>query len=146
MWHLYWLLPLLHFYLYFINSNFKILQRANIWFFRSWSNKFVIPTLFKISYCHMITKTELAFDLKYKNKLGGWKKWLTKFLFYFKWFDKSKIGIFIHFGVFSVPSFASEWFWCYWKCPNYIRQDVLDFIAKNYPPNFTYQDFASQFK
>lgn len=27
------------------------------------------------------------------------------------WFDKAKFGIFIHWGVFSVPSFGSEWFW-----------------------------------
>ncbi len=28
-----------------------------------------------------------------------------------EWYDDSKIGIFIHWGVFSVPSFRSEWFW-----------------------------------
>ena len=28
-----------------------------------------------------------------------------------KWYDDSKFGIFIHWGVFSVPSFSSEWFW-----------------------------------
>lgn len=27
------------------------------------------------------------------------------------WFDQAKFGIFIHWGVFSVPSFGSEWFW-----------------------------------
>lgn len=27
------------------------------------------------------------------------------------WFDDVKFGIFIHWGVFSVPSFGSEWFW-----------------------------------
>jgi hypothetical protein len=26
------------------------------------------------------------------------------------WYDESKIGIFIHWGVFSVPSIASEWY------------------------------------
>lgn len=26
-----------------------------------------------------------------------------------KWYDDAKIGIFIHWGVFSVPSFRSEW-------------------------------------
>ena len=26
------------------------------------------------------------------------------------WYDDSKVGIFIHWGVFSVPSFRSEWF------------------------------------
>lgn len=31
------------------------------------------------------------------------------------WYDDAKIGIFIHWGVFSVPSFGSEWFWNNWK-------------------------------
>ena len=25
------------------------------------------------------------------------------------WYDESKVGIFIHWGVYSVPSFFSEW-------------------------------------
>lgn len=32
-----------------------------------------------------------------------------------KWYDELKVGIFIHWGVFSVPSFGSEWFWTNWK-------------------------------
>lgn len=28
-----------------------------------------------------------------------------------EWYDQAKFGIFIHWGVFSVPSFGSEWFW-----------------------------------
>jgi len=31
------------------------------------------------------------------------------------WYDKNKIGIFIHWGVFSVPGFKTEWFWQNWK-------------------------------
>ena len=31
------------------------------------------------------------------------------------WYDQAKFGIFIHWGVFSVPSFVSEWFWWYWQ-------------------------------
>ncbi|XP_025073306.1 putative alpha-L-fucosidase [Pogonomyrmex barbatus] len=31
------------------------------------------------------------------------------------WYDDAKLGIFIHWGVFSVPSFGSEWFWNNWK-------------------------------
>ena len=31
------------------------------------------------------------------------------------WYDEAKFGIFIHWGVFSVPSFVSEWFWWYWQ-------------------------------
>lgn len=60
-----------------------------------------------------------------------------------EWFDQAKFGIFIHWGVFSVPSFGSEWFWWYWqgrKFPSYVN-----FMEENYPPGFTYADFASQF-
>lgn len=32
-----------------------------------------------------------------------------------KWYDEAKIGIYIHWGVYSVPSFGSEWFWWRWK-------------------------------
>lgn len=32
-----------------------------------------------------------------------------------QWFDDSKFGIFLHWGVFSVPSFYSEWFWDNWE-------------------------------
>lgn len=31
------------------------------------------------------------------------------------WYDDAKLGIFIHWGVFSVPSFGSEWFWNNWR-------------------------------
>ena len=31
------------------------------------------------------------------------------------WFDEVKIGIFLHWGVFSVPSFGGEWFWANWQ-------------------------------
>lgn len=31
------------------------------------------------------------------------------------WYDKAKIGIFIHWGVFSVPSMGTEWFWGFWN-------------------------------
>ena len=34
------------------------------------------------------------------------------------WYDEAKFGIFMHWGVFSVPSFKSEWFWWEWKGQN----------------------------
>ncbi|XP_068195257.1 plasma alpha-L-fucosidase-like [Antennarius striatus] len=59
------------------------------------------------------------------------------------WYDQAKFGIFIHWGVFSVPSFGSEWFWYKWKLEKY--EPYVEFMQKNYPPNFTYQDFAPHF-
>ncbi|KAI5638576.1 alpha-L-fucosidase domain-containing protein [Phthorimaea operculella] len=60
-----------------------------------------------------------------------------------EWYDRAKIGIFLHWGVYSVPSFGSEWFWSNWKGNN---NKYKAFMAKNYPPGFTYQQFAPEFK
>ncbi len=35
-------------------------------------------------------------------------------------------------------------FWWYWQ-GNQPQQDVIDYMKKNYPPNFTYADFAKDF-
>jgi hypothetical protein len=43
-----------------------------------------------------------------------------------QWYDEAKIGIFIHWGVFSVPSFGSEWFWKEWKGTSIIFMVVVD--------------------
>ena len=59
------------------------------------------------------------------------------------WYDEAKLGIFIHWGVFSVPSFSSEWFWWNWK--GQATPAVIDFMTKNYKPDFTYADFAKEF-
>jgi len=81
------------------------------------------------------------------------------------WYDDAKFGIFLHWGVFSVPSFG-EWFWFNWRgiivqlAFNLLSFDYrlnllwfaegnpafVDFMKKNYPPNFTYADFAGQFR
>ncbi|XP_063235689.1 alpha-L-fucosidase-like [Bacillus rossius redtenbacheri] len=59
-----------------------------------------------------------------------------------EWYDDAKFGIFIHWGVYSVPSFGSEWFWNRWA-NNYT--DYVEFMKKNYRPGFTYQEFAKDF-
>lgn len=59
------------------------------------------------------------------------------------WYDQVKFGIFIHWGVYSVPSFGSEWFWKFWK-EN--KTDYVEFMRNNYPKDFSYQDFARDFK
>jgi alpha-L-fucosidase len=58
------------------------------------------------------------------------------------WYDEGKFGIFIHWGLFSVPSYGSEWFWYYWMSG---EQNYVDFMEKNYRPGFTYPDFAPMF-
>lgn len=60
-----------------------------------------------------------------------------------RWYDEAKVGIFIHWGVYSVPTIGTEWFWTNWrdaKTPSYV-----DYMTKNFKPGFTYQEFAPQF-
>ncbi|KAK7872782.1 hypothetical protein R5R35_011907 [Gryllus longicercus] len=59
-----------------------------------------------------------------------------------KWYDEAKFGIFIHWGVYSVPSFMNEWFWK-WMEDNSTSQAL--FMKRNYPRRFAYQDFARDF-
>ncbi|KAG8231795.1 hypothetical protein J437_LFUL012072 [Ladona fulva] len=74
------------------------------------------------------------------------------------WFDESKIGIFLHWGVYSVPGLG-EWFLERWTIKkswksfevthSYVTggdQEAVDYMKRNYPPDFTYDDFASEFK
>ncbi|GAB0097893.1 Alpha-L-fucosidase [Sergentomyia squamirostris] len=58
------------------------------------------------------------------------------------WYDEAKIGIFLHWGVYSVPSFGSEWFWRNWRDN---KEKYVDFMKKNFKPGFAYQDFARDF-
>ncbi|XP_063430610.1 alpha-L-fucosidase-like [Mytilus trossulus] len=60
------------------------------------------------------------------------------------WYDKAKFGIFLHWGVFSVPSFHNEWFWPQWKS-RHPAPDIVRFMKQNYRPDFTYADFAADF-
>ena len=62
-----------------------------------------------------------------------------------KWYDQSKFGIFLHWGVYSVPSFSSEWFWHNWKTNSSKHSEIVEFMKKNYPPDFEYPDFAPMF-
>lgn len=62
-----------------------------------------------------------------------------------KWYDEAKVGIFVHWGVFSVPGFGqySEWFWYWWRGQG--LPENVQFMQKNYPPGFNYADFARNF-
>lgn len=59
------------------------------------------------------------------------------------WYDESKLGIFVHWGVFSVPSFGSEWFWWNWK--NALKPEVVRYMHNSFNPNFGYADFGPRF-
>ncbi|XP_048849363.1 tissue alpha-L-fucosidase-like [Brienomyrus brachyistius] len=59
------------------------------------------------------------------------------------WYDEAKFGIFVHWGVFAVPGFGSEWFWWHWQGDK--NQKYVDFMTKNYPPGYSYPEFAPDF-
>ena len=60
-----------------------------------------------------------------------------------EWYDQAKFGIFLHWGVYSVPSYGGEWFWWDWQGAK--DQWAIDFMQHNYPEGFTYPDFAPSF-
>ncbi len=67
-----------------------------------------------------------------------------------EWFADAKFGVFIHWGVYSVPAWGAreqyaEWYW------NNMSNKKADnpwwqFHKKNYGENFDYRDFAPQFR
>ena len=59
-----------------------------------------------------------------------------------EWFDDAKIGIFIHWGVFSFPG-INAWLWYNWRTQK--DPAVVQYMEKNYKPDFTYPDFAPEF-
>ena len=88
------------------------------------------------------------------------------------WYDDAKVGVFMHWGVYSVPSYTApntrgyaEWFWMWWhlgKTRNFdeclehhtaercerIRkaaESVQVYMEKTYPKTFHYTDFAPKF-
>jgi alpha-L-fucosidase len=77
------------------------------------------------------------------------------------WFTDARFGIFIHWGVYSVPAYApvipgklaySEWYWNQMTNgrdnpkANAIQKGSWDYHQKMYGPNFEYKDFAPQFR
>ncbi|KAN0004064.1 hypothetical protein ACTFIZ_010238 [Dictyostelium cf. discoideum] len=63
-----------------------------------------------------------------------------------EWYDKVKFGIFIHFGVYSVPAYSThdyaEWYWYNLVNDNGTTQKWQD---EHFGKNFQYQDFAPMF-
>jgi len=79
------------------------------------------------------------------------------------WFTDAKFGIFIHWGVYSVPAYApvipgklayAEWYWNAMmrgkndpdKKANAIQTGTWAFHQRNYGTDFDYQNFAPQFR
>lgn len=64
------------------------------------------------------------------------------------WFEDAKFGIFIHWGLYSVPAYAplgtyAEWYGYNMNNP---ENETYHFHKKNYGENFKYPDFVKDFK
>lgn len=74
------------------------------------------------------------------------------------WFENAKFGIFIHWGVYSVPAWApanadigvyakyAEWYWKRINDDSKAGKLFRDYHNKMYGKDFLYQDFAPDFK
>ncbi|WP_242116996.1 alpha-L-fucosidase [Aestuariivivens sediminicola] len=67
---------------------------------------------------------------------------------YPKWFKDAKLGIFIHWGLYSVPSYGGKESYGEWYLRGLQMNDSLrtNFMKNNYGQHFTYKDFAPLFK
>ena len=80
-----------------------------------------------------------------------------------EWYDKSKLGIFIHWGLYSVPAFAppvaelgsipdTEWYTCnpyaewYYNSVNVGCGPTYEHHVKTYGKDFAYEQFADMWK
>jgi len=87
----------------------------------------------------------LAADTKYEPNWASLDQRPTP-----EWFLDAKFGIFIHWGVYSVPAWGkvgeyAEWYW------NHIHDHEAtnvwwQFHRTNYGENFDYKDFAPRFR
>jgi alpha-L-fucosidase len=76
------------------------------------------------------------------------------------WFTEARFGIFIHWGVYSVPAYApvipgrlaySEWYWNAMtngqrEKANPVQKGTWEYHRKMYGADFPYQDFAPRFR
>ncbi len=70
-----------------------------------------------------------------------------------EWFEDAKFGIFIHWGLYSVPAYApkgcyAEWYGahCDKKKDNETESQYYDHKVNTYGENFKYADFVNMFK
>ncbi len=62
-----------------------------------------------------------------------------------EWFKDAKLGIYFHWGVYSVPAFGSEWYPRNMHLPN--RKEYKHHIETfGHPSEFGYHDFVPMFK
>lgn len=71
-----------------------------------------------------------------------------------EWFGDAKFGIFIHWGLYSVPAYAPKGKYAEWygyHCDEIVERsandrEYYDYHQKKYGPDFKYNDFVKDFK
>ncbi|KAJ5205052.1 uncharacterized protein N7498_005931 [Penicillium cinerascens] len=69
------------------------------------------------------------------------------------WYNNAKYGIFIHWGIYSVPGWGNsgskenyaEWYWWWLNQGPNLPTDVYDYHLKTYGPDVVYDDFIQNF-
>ena len=61
------------------------------------------------------------------------------------WFQDAKLGIYFHWGVYSVPAFSNEWYprWMHFEDNNVYKHHLEKY---GHPSEFGYHDFVPMFK
>ncbi|KAL5115079.1 hypothetical protein ACEQ8H_007054 [Pleosporales sp. CAS-2024a] len=68
------------------------------------------------------------------------------------WYNNAKFGIFIHWGIYSVPAFGNqgsledyaEWYWMRMTEPDY-KSQTYQYHEQTYGKNFNYDEFIANF-
>lgn len=65
-----------------------------------------------------------------------------------EWFADAKLGVYFHWGVYSVPAWGSEWYprWMYIYDRQGWGQEIYEYHRKTYGKDFHYHDFIPQWK
>lgn len=67
---------------------------------------------------------------------------------YPQWFSDAKLGIFIHYGLYSIPSWSGKEQYAEWFYKGLISGDTarIEFQKKIFGENFKYEDYKDIFK
>ena len=130
-----------------LHFRFCTFAGKSVLFFKYLSMKIVFRSLLTILILTLSRAMPvLAQQTDESRTLPSWEQLRSRE--YPKWFSHDKLGIFIHWGVYSVPSYGgaesyAEWYLLGLKHGTHNR---VDFMKKNYGKDFTYRDFAPLFK
>ena len=112
--------------------------------------KLKLKILFLLTFGILLLQTNMSAQEKGKDGLvkfeADWKSLDTRKNP--EWFADAKLGIFIHWGVYSVPSYTKKGGYAEWYYRGYTNKQsaVWKFHKSVYGENFKYEDFAPLFK